>query len=391
MFLRIFRYRVQAELRDRHLALQARASRLYQRYVTNPVGYFRRAADPSIWVELHHYVDREECQKVAIEVAADPELARLWKDFQETLDPSYPPTLEEFTEYELPVSINASPFAQPPIDVRPATNAPTAAAAAATVAASSEVLEPAAPATEVAPAAAAPADAAADVAPPPKLKAEPASAAPIASPAHDLERATEPHIAVVHDHSVTVIEPPQPHLVESPGDETPSSPEIDRTIVRTQTGYADKQQDDGGLTIYEEPADEQDSVNDSASPVPPADDELAPATTQRDDSADIWVDRAEDVERTVEGDSDGLTIEQGPPEDEPSTSDDRAHPTSREEHVHPYEEHGQHHEQHGHGEPEHPEHGNGEHRQHGAEHDAPPARPLSFNDGVWQVEPPREN
>lgn len=116
MFLRIFRYRVKPQMRDRHLALQARAAQLYGKYVARTPSYFRRSGDANSWVELHWYVDKAECQKVAQLVADDLELARLWREFQETLDPDQPPTLEEYSEYELPRPVNASPFSQPPID-----------------------------------------------------------------------------------------------------------------------------------------------------------------------------------------------------------------------------------------------------------------------------------
>ncbi|RIK80900.1 MAG: hypothetical protein DCC68_10120 [Planctomycetota bacterium] len=116
MFLRIFRYRVKPQMRDRHLALQSRAAQLYAKYVTRTPSYYRRSGDANSWVELHWYVDKAECQKVAQLVADDLELARLWREFQETLDPDQPPTLEEYNEYELPRPVNASPFSQPPID-----------------------------------------------------------------------------------------------------------------------------------------------------------------------------------------------------------------------------------------------------------------------------------
>jgi hypothetical protein len=116
MFLRIFRYRVKPQMRDRHLAVQARAARLYEQHVQHRPTYFRRSGDPNSWVELHWYTDKTECQRVAAAVADDAELARLWRDFQDTLDADYPPSLEEYGEYELPRPVNASPFSQPPID-----------------------------------------------------------------------------------------------------------------------------------------------------------------------------------------------------------------------------------------------------------------------------------
>ncbi|MEX2185475.1 MAG: hypothetical protein WD875_01720 [Pirellulales bacterium] len=139
MFLRIFRYRVKPQMRDRHLAVQARAARLYEQHVQHSPKYFRRSGDPNSWVELHWYEDKAECQRVAATVADDLELARLWRDFQETLDADYPPAIEEYGEYELPRPVNASPFSQPPIDAptetpsetKPSPAAPPVAAAVA--------------------------------------------------------------------------------------------------------------------------------------------------------------------------------------------------------------------------------------------------------------------
>ncbi len=124
MFMRIFRYRVRPEMQDRHLALQARASQLYSKYVEHPPVYFRSSCDRNLWVELHRYADRDACQSSADLVGQDSELGRLWNEFQDSLDPNFPPLLEEFDEIELPAPINAPPYAQPPIDSRSINNDP---------------------------------------------------------------------------------------------------------------------------------------------------------------------------------------------------------------------------------------------------------------------------
>jgi hypothetical protein len=119
MFLRIFRYRVRPEMRDRHLAVQARAAKIYKRHLPDPPTYFRAATDPNQWVELHWYSDRQACRKVAETVSRDAELTQLWKEFQDTLDVGFPMSLEEYGQYELPVPVGVSPLAQPPIDAGP--------------------------------------------------------------------------------------------------------------------------------------------------------------------------------------------------------------------------------------------------------------------------------
>jgi hypothetical protein len=126
MFVRIFTYRVQPQLRDRHLAIQQRAAKLYKLHLDRPPRYFRRVGDPNIWVELHEYPDRAACKRIADVIAKDKELAGLWSDFQGTFDPAYPVRLDEFDEYELPSPPNMAPIAQPPIDAASASVAPVA-------------------------------------------------------------------------------------------------------------------------------------------------------------------------------------------------------------------------------------------------------------------------
>ena len=119
MFLRIFTYRVQPQLRDRHLAIQQRAAKLYKRHLDRPPRYFRRASDPNVWVELQEYPDRATCKRIADTIAKDKELTALWSEFQGTFDPAYPVRLDEFDEYDLPTPPNMAPIAQPPIDAAP--------------------------------------------------------------------------------------------------------------------------------------------------------------------------------------------------------------------------------------------------------------------------------
>jgi hypothetical protein len=133
MFLRIFTYRVQPQLRDRHLAIQQRAAKLYKRYLDRPPRYFRRSSDNNVWVELHEYPDRATCKRIADAIDKDKELATLWSEFQGTFDPAYPVRLDEFDEYEIPSPPNMAPIAQPPIDAAPVNAAPVNAAPPAVV------------------------------------------------------------------------------------------------------------------------------------------------------------------------------------------------------------------------------------------------------------------
>jgi hypothetical protein len=126
MFLRIFTYRVQPQLRDRHLAIQQRAAKLYKKHLDRSPRYYRRAGDPNVWVELHEYPDRATCKHIADAIAKDKDLAGLWGEFQGTFDPAYPVRLDEYDEYEIPSPPNMAPIAQPPID---ATSAPASAPA----------------------------------------------------------------------------------------------------------------------------------------------------------------------------------------------------------------------------------------------------------------------
>ncbi|MGD9647631.1 MAG: hypothetical protein AB7U73_18095 [Pirellulales bacterium] len=98
MFVRICRYRVLPEMLDKHLAIQRRASDIYRRFLPEEPAYFQSKLDPCEWVEIHPFFDEAACRESTERINREPEIMRLWDEFQAMLDPESPPVIEEFTE-----------------------------------------------------------------------------------------------------------------------------------------------------------------------------------------------------------------------------------------------------------------------------------------------------
>lgn len=98
MFVRICRYRILPDLLDKYLSVQRRVSEIYQAHSTEHASYFQSAFDPCEWIEIHHYPDQAACQTATARINREPAIMALWQEFQQTLDPNFPPVIEEFHE-----------------------------------------------------------------------------------------------------------------------------------------------------------------------------------------------------------------------------------------------------------------------------------------------------
>lgn len=98
MFVKVCRYRVLPAMMDRYLSIQEQAARIYQKYDFDPASYYQNHSDPTCWVEIHRFADEQTCHEAARQMSRDPHLLALWKAFEETLDPKFPPQIEEFDE-----------------------------------------------------------------------------------------------------------------------------------------------------------------------------------------------------------------------------------------------------------------------------------------------------
>ena len=87
MFAKIYRYRIRPEKRGEFLSIQGRVSRIYRKYVRFRVVHLVDVGEPNRWVEIQWYPDEETYNLSIAEINQDPEIDKLWKEFQEILDP----------------------------------------------------------------------------------------------------------------------------------------------------------------------------------------------------------------------------------------------------------------------------------------------------------------
>ncbi len=83
---------------DRYLAVQEQASRIYQLYELEPATHLQSRQDPNTWIEIHRFVDGNACRATTDRLNRDPKILALWQAFQATLDPKFPPEIEEFDQ-----------------------------------------------------------------------------------------------------------------------------------------------------------------------------------------------------------------------------------------------------------------------------------------------------
>ncbi len=98
MFVKVYRYRVQPDKTEDYLAIQEKAAAIYQKYIRYRSVHLRKLDDPRQWLEIHWYPD-EETYRVGIDrINSDPEIDRLWSEFQKILEPDNDGISEEMFE-----------------------------------------------------------------------------------------------------------------------------------------------------------------------------------------------------------------------------------------------------------------------------------------------------
>lgn len=101
MYVKILRYRVLPEQLQAFLEIQRRAAEIYRMHLPAETRYFQSSDDPAVWIEVHRYGDREAFLAVSQRLQHDPVVRRLWQEFQATLDPQYPGSIEQYEERPL--------------------------------------------------------------------------------------------------------------------------------------------------------------------------------------------------------------------------------------------------------------------------------------------------
>lgn len=98
MFVKMYHYRILPGKTEQCLAIQQRAGRIYDKHIGYRVAILRSREDPKQWLEIHWYPNEETYRRGMDLINAEPEINRLWHEFQETLDPTDPTIREEFYE-----------------------------------------------------------------------------------------------------------------------------------------------------------------------------------------------------------------------------------------------------------------------------------------------------
>jgi hypothetical protein len=98
MFVKVYRYRIQPDKTDACLAIQERAARIYRKHIRYRSVHLRNLDDPCQWLEIHWYPDEETYRNRIDRINSDPEIDRLWSEFQGILDPDHDGVSEEMFE-----------------------------------------------------------------------------------------------------------------------------------------------------------------------------------------------------------------------------------------------------------------------------------------------------
>ena len=98
MFVKVYRYRVQPDKTEAYLSIQQKAAEIYRRYIHYRSVHLRSLEEPRQWLEIHWYPDEESYRKSIDRINSDPEIDRLWTEFQEILDPDNDGISEEIFE-----------------------------------------------------------------------------------------------------------------------------------------------------------------------------------------------------------------------------------------------------------------------------------------------------
>jgi uncharacterized protein YbaA (DUF1428 family) len=85
MFVKLYRYRVRPDKVEDYLDIQARACSVYRKYTEFQAVHLRDHSDPSLWIELNFYPDRQSYDKAISAVNSDPMIHQLFAEFQATL------------------------------------------------------------------------------------------------------------------------------------------------------------------------------------------------------------------------------------------------------------------------------------------------------------------
>jgi hypothetical protein len=98
MFVKIYHYHIRPDKTEEFLRIQERASKIYRKYISYRCVYLRDRDNPGLWLEIQWCCDEDTYRSAMDSINAEPEIERLWQEFQALLDPSDRTIREEYYE-----------------------------------------------------------------------------------------------------------------------------------------------------------------------------------------------------------------------------------------------------------------------------------------------------
>ena len=86
MFVVVYHYRVPRERAKRYVMLEKEAMEVYMEHGCLGIEIYRDAEDPTHWMEINRFRDREHYLEVMKAVEEDPRIKRLYEEFTSVID-----------------------------------------------------------------------------------------------------------------------------------------------------------------------------------------------------------------------------------------------------------------------------------------------------------------
>ncbi|WP_043932777.1 hypothetical protein [Bacillus sp. EB01] len=85
MFVKVYQYHIQKDKIDEYLAIQEKASKIYERYLDFHTMYLNSKVDATKWIEISIYKNENEYQLSMDLINQQEEIQELFKVFQSLL------------------------------------------------------------------------------------------------------------------------------------------------------------------------------------------------------------------------------------------------------------------------------------------------------------------
>jgi len=101
MYVKVYSYHVDPDRAAEYLKIQQKAEKIYSEYTEKTAIHLNSKQDPTKWMEVHQYVNKETYLQTMEKVNARPEIIELYTDFQGVLINGGQVTEEDYIEVEL--------------------------------------------------------------------------------------------------------------------------------------------------------------------------------------------------------------------------------------------------------------------------------------------------